>query len=270
MAAFTTNSDFFNHLNAHKTPHVFLTAETEDFDESIINAWKAEGFGVQYIPLGNGGASYTKTLHSLHDRIGVGEQYAIVGTSPLLPTAAPSHSVSWMCSAVYARAILSANGFIANMNPAFGEAATIALESQIHPKNPRICALIAYYPSAIPAPTATKYPPHMQVLVHLCGDSIGVRRNPEVLGIQGKRKTVRKRLDPGLGIGGELKLSYACYVYPDVDPGFAESDLEEFDLAATEVAWERSLRVVRRGFNMRGVEEAMERVRDQFIAGEYD
>lgn len=65
------------------------------------------------------------------------------------------------------------------------------------------------------------------MLVHLAGAEVGVTRNTEVLGIQGKRKTVRKRLDPGEGYGGSLKLGYQAYTYEACEPGFAEHDLDE-------------------------------------------
>jgi hypothetical protein len=66
----------------------------------------------------------------------------------------------------------------------------------------------------------------VKVLVHLAGKEIGVRKTPEALGIQGKRKTVRKRIDPGEGYGGSLRLGYQAYTYDGSEPGFAESDLD--------------------------------------------
>lgn len=91
--SFSASSEpFFSHLNVHKTPHVFLTAETDDFDENIIDAWQDEGFKTYYVPLGDGGPAYTKKIHSLADNIGVGENYAIVGNSPS-PSAISSTSV---------------------------------------------------------------------------------------------------------------------------------------------------------------------------------
>ena len=64
------------------TPKVYITAESDnpaDFDEVIIEQWRDEGFQVQYLPFGDGGKAYTKTLHSLGHGLGVGESYAIVG-----------------------------------------------------------------------------------------------------------------------------------------------------------------------------------------------
>jgi len=86
------------------------------------------------------------------------------------------------------------------------------------------------------------------VLVHLAGGVVGVRRNPEVLGIQGKRKTYRRKVGPGIGTGGFMKLGYPAYTYEGVESGFAESDLDEYDKVAERVAWSRSLATIRKGF----------------------
>jgi hypothetical protein len=74
-----------------------------------------------------------------------------------------------------------------------------------------------------------------------------VTRTQQVLGLQGKRRTIRKRIDPGLGAGGTLNLSYPTYTY-DAEPGFAEHDLDEYERISAEVAWTRSLDTVRRAF----------------------
>ena len=77
---------------------------------------------------------------------------------------------------------------------------------------------------------------------------MGVRRTPEVLGIQGKKKTYRRKVGPGIGIGGFMRLGYPAYYYDGVQPGFAESDLDEYDKVAERVAWSRSLATIRKGF----------------------
>ena len=102
------------------------------------------------------------------------------------------------------------------------------------------------------------------VLMHLAGGDIGVRRNQELLGIQGKRKTVRKRMARGLGVGGEMKLGCLSYKYEGVEPGFAEHDLEDFDPIAEDLAWSRTLQVLRDAF---GIKVDLERVRDQHVEG---
>lgn len=137
----------------------------------------------------------------------------------------------------------------------------MALEAHLKPNNPRLCAVVAYYPISIPQVT-TKYPPGVKVLVHLVGDDIGVIRNPEVLGIQGKRKTVKKRLDPGAGYGGSLDLAYPAYTYDGVEPGFAEHDLEEYNAVAEGLAFSRSLGLLRKAFRK---ESDIELVRDRLL-----
>lgn len=99
-------------------------------------------------------------------------------------------------------------------------------------------------------------------MVHLAqgsGDdeTVGVVRQPEVLGIQAKKRTVTKRVTPGIGAGGLLeKMKYPAYTYEGVDPGFAEHDLDQYDAVADAIAWSRSLSIVRRGF---GAEVHLER-----------
>lgn len=122
--------------------------------------------------------------------------------------------------------------------------------------------IVAYYPSAIPTPT-TKYPLSVKVLVHLAGTEIGVRRNPEVLGIQAKRKTVHKRIDPGEGYGGSLRLGYKAYTYQGSEPGFAEHDLDEYDPIAESVAFTRSLATLHKAFR---IESSVEITRDDLVA----
>ncbi|KAI9712323.1 MAG: hypothetical protein M1820_001536 [Bogoriella megaspora] len=194
-------------------PKLYITAETTDFDEVTLQHWRDEGFDVEYLPLENEGGpkAYVERLKTLHNGLGVGDYYGIV---------------------------------------AYGDAAALCLEAHIKPNNTKLCALVAYYPSSIPAPQ-THYPQSMSVLVHLTvGEEIGVNRNPEVLGIQGKRRTVRKRVDPGSGAGGELNLGYKAYTYEDVEAGFAEHDLDEYDKVAARLAWSRSLAAVRKGFRI--------------------
>lgn len=122
---------------------------------------------------------------------------------------------------------------------------------------------MAYYPSAIPQPAGTKFPLGIRVLVHLAGSEIDVARNTEVLGIQGKRKTTRKRIDPGEGYGGSLKLSYKAYNYPGAEPGFAEHDLDEYDPIAESVAFTRTLSTLHKGFRL---EPNVEGTRDELVS----
>ena len=211
---------FLSKFNDPKSCRVFVTAETDsgaEFDQVTLRHWREEGFQVEFIPYGQGGKAYANTLKSLDKNFGLGEHFAVV---------------------------------------AFGDAATVCMETFRH-NTPRLCALVVYYPSAITDPHSS-FPIHMRVLVHLAGVEVGVTRNPEILGIQAKRKTVRKRISPGKGTGGLLtNLAYPSYTYQDVEPGFAEHDLDEYDKVAERLAWSRSLSVVRKAF---GVEVELEKV----------
>ncbi|KAF2743990.1 hypothetical protein M011DRAFT_450211 [Sporormia fimetaria CBS 119925] len=213
----------------HSTPLLYITAEDDDFDSETIRAWQDEGFQVQYLPVGNGGKTYVNMLRHLGDNLSIGERYAIV---------------------------------------AFGDAAAICLDvySEFSASTSKLCALVAYYPSSIPDPTH-RMSSSFRVLVHLALGTnpdeavVGVTRRPEVLGIQGKRRTVQKRITPGIGAGGlQSKIRYPVYAYEAVDVGFAEHDLDEYDEVADAIAWSRSLSMVRRGF---GAEVDLERVWDQ-------
>jgi hypothetical protein len=59
---------------------------------------------------------------------------------------------------------------------------------------------------------------------------------------------VTKRIDPGIGTGGTLKIGYPTYTYVDAEPGFAEHDLDEYERVSAELAWTRTLDVLRRAF----------------------
>lgn len=131
---------------------------------------------------------------------------------------------------------------------AFGDAASICLQTFINGA-PKLSGLIAYYPSSIPDAKNATFSPSLQVVVHLAGDQIGVNRNQAVLGIQGKRRTVTKRLTSGLGTGGTQDFSFPCYTYHGAQPGFAEHDLDEYDRISDGIAWARSLAAIRSAFS---------------------
>jgi hypothetical protein len=107
---------------------------------------------------------------------------------------------------------------------------------------------------------------HTTVLVHLVGDMIKVIRTPEVLGIQGKKKIIDKRIGDGAGLGGALRLSFQAFKYHGVEEGFAESDLDEYDGAAAGLAWSRSLGVVRKALR---ISSDIERIRDDQLDREF-
>lgn len=108
--------------------------------------------------------------------------------------------------------------------------------------------LVAYYPTAIPDPQG-RFPSGIRALVHLAaGEEIGVIRQSQMVGIQGKRRVSRTTIEGGPGTGGKLHLAYQSYTY-DADPGFAERDLDEYDGICAELAWTRSVAAARRAFS---------------------
>lgn len=100
---------------------------------------------------------------------------------------------------------------------AYGDAAAVCLDVHIKPM-PHLCALVCYYPTTIPSPK-TKYPPHLQLTVHLAAS-------------QG------------------FAPAFPSYTYQGVQPGFAEHDLEEYNKVAAGLAWTRTLGAVRKGFKI--------------------
>ncbi|KAL7629823.1 hypothetical protein AAE478_001346 [Parahypoxylon ruwenzoriense] len=193
-------------------PKLYITAEDDDFDMITLNEWRSEGFDAEYIPMGNGGNEYRMKVESLSKRnLGPCETYGIV---------------------------------------AYGDAASFCLQHfHVMGNNPefRLCCLIAYYPTRIPDPR-TKFPSNILVLVHLAnGQEVGVVKQPQIVGIQGKKRITKSTIDRGIGTGGQLKMEYPSYSYAST-PGFAEHDLDEFDRVSAELAWSRSLAVARRAF----------------------
>jgi len=123
--------------------------------------------------------------------------------------------------------------------------------------------LIAYYPTSIPDPQG-RFPSSIQALVHLAGEDVGVVKQSQMVGIQGKRHVTRKKVDRGLGTGGSLNLAYPAYRY-EAQPGFAEHDLEEYDRVCAELAWSRSLAAAREAFQ---IDPELEMVLEKNIHGE--
>jgi len=113
---------------------------------------------------------------------------------------------------------------------AYGGAAAICLDVCIKPM-PHLATLVAYYPTTIPS-RKTKYPPHLEVITHLAA-------------IQG------------------FAPAFNSYIYQDVQPGFAEHDLDEFDKVACGLAWTRTLAGLRKGFK---VEANLEKIWEEHLA----
>lgn len=113
---------------------------------------------------------------------------------------------------------------------AYGDAATVCLDVATKPMA-HCCGLVCYYPTRIPHPNQ-KYPSQLHLVVH-------------VAEIQ------------------NLTAGFLIFVYPDVDEGFAEHDLDQFDHVSADLAWSRSLRAVRRGFKQ---DVDLDAVKDSFSA----
>ena len=80
---------------------------------------------------------------------------------------------------------------------------------------PKLCALVAYYPT-IPLPPKTVYPPLLQVVVHMTGSQ-------------------------------PMKPAFKYYEY-EARPGFAEHNNVNYNAVEAGLAWSRTLGCVRKGF----------------------
>lgn len=65
-------------------PKVVITAEDHEFDRHIIQNWRAEGFEVSYLPFIGSRKDFVYSLQHLHDRLELGDDYAIVGLLALI------------------------------------------------------------------------------------------------------------------------------------------------------------------------------------------
>lgn len=216
-------------------PRLWITSGDPEFDSTTaLNEWRAEGFNAEFLPMAPGAKGpgahkeYRARLASLHKTSGLGpcETFGIV---------------------------------------AYGDAASQCLEYfHILDNNPdfKLALLVAYYPTKIPDPRG-RFPGGVQVLVHLAGESVGVVRQSQMVGIQGRKRVGKKKIDRGIGTGNLVQMSYSAFSYPEADPGFAETDLDAYDKVAADLAWDRSLAAARKAFrwdtNVMGVvEENME------------
>ncbi|KAI2633567.1 NTF2-like protein [Hypomontagnella submonticulosa] len=211
-------------------PKLYITSEDEEFDLVTLAEWRDEGFEVEYVPMGAGGNEYKMKIESLsRAKLGPCETFGIV---------------------------------------AYGDAAAFCLEHfHIMDNNPefKLCCLIAYYPTRIPDPR-TKFPGGINVLVHLAsGEEVGIVKQTQMVGIQGKKRTTRQTIDRGMGAGGTLQMAYPSYTY-DATPGFAEHDLDEFDRVSAELSWSRSLAMARRAFRK---DVDLERVFEENVNGKF-
>lgn len=195
-------------------PKLYITSEEEDFDPLTIEEWKNEGFDVEYLSIeGCGGAKgYLERIKGLSaQKMDPCSKFGIV---------------------------------------AFGDAAAVCMEHyHVLDNNPefKLGMLVAYYPTSIPDPKG-RFPNAIATLVHLpTGEEIGITKRSQMVGIQGKRRTTRSKVQSGFGVGGSLTLAYPSYTYR-AEAGFAEHDMEEYNRVAAELAWSRSLATARKTF----------------------
>jgi hypothetical protein len=224
----TSGNSFLTSFNT-ATPKLYITAETSsaaDFDQATLRQWRDEGFDITYLPYGEGAGARACFITTLK------ELHRSMGVGDSF-------------------------GVVA-----FGDAAEACLET-FRGTSARLKCLVAYYPGAIPDP-ASSFPIGVKVVVHLAGGEIGVTRAREVLGLQGKRRTVSRKMPAGSETGGRLDLAYPSYTYHGMEPGFAEHDLGEYDRGAARLAWTRSLQCVRAAF---GVETDLEGIWEKHLAG---
>lgn len=200
----------FLYNNASGKARLCISAETPDFDTETLRNWRDEGFDVIYVPYDGDQREYVARLKSVKEGLGVGENYAVL---------------------------------------AFGDAASFCLDYYLKPTNcSRLCALVTYYPTNIPD-TRSRYPPSVRILTHLAGTTVDVTTIPTLVGLQGKKKRRTRQINPGMGTGERLNIGHTAYTYEYVQPGFAEHDLDEYDRLACDLAFSRTLQVLRRGFN---------------------
>jgi hypothetical protein len=85
MPPLTTNVNTTGFLSGsnfhqHRPPRLYVTAESDDFDDVTLQDLRDEGFNVAYVPMGNGGKEYAQQLDSLSRAgLGVRETFAVIG-----------------------------------------------------------------------------------------------------------------------------------------------------------------------------------------------
>ena len=60
-------------------PRLYVTADDDEFDSTLLQHFEEEGFHTTYLPLGKDGKAYRESLRHLADDLELGENYAIIG-----------------------------------------------------------------------------------------------------------------------------------------------------------------------------------------------
>ncbi len=104
----------------------------------------------------------------------------------------------------------------------------------------------------------------MRILTHLAGEAIDVITIPTVLGLQGKKKRSTRQINPGIGVGEQLEIGHRAYTYSESEPGFAEVDQDEYNRLDADLAFTRSLEVLRRAY---GQDRDLEKPWEEHLQG---
>ena len=91
----------------------------------------------------------------------------------------------------------------------------------------KLCALVAYAPTSLPSwfhESTTGYPNSLSICAHLSEG--GIKKKPK----HNERPKCK------------------CYEYPGAEEGFAQTKRLQYDAKSAELAWSRSLDVIRKGF----------------------
>ena len=62
-----------------RPPRLYLTADDDEFDGTILQHFREEGFDVSYLPMGDSVKAYKDSLRHLADDLELGENYAVIG-----------------------------------------------------------------------------------------------------------------------------------------------------------------------------------------------
>ncbi|OJJ06769.1 hypothetical protein ASPVEDRAFT_88056 [Aspergillus versicolor CBS 583.65] len=228
MASVTINAPSGGFLYSNsRNARLIITAETPEFDREFVEAWLKEGFNVVYVPYSEDEKEYARRLTAVKEGLSVGDNYGII---------------------------------------AFGDAAAFCLEYYLKPNNvSRLCALVCYYPTSIPD-IRSHYPQTVRILTHLAGEVIDVITTPTVLGLQGKKKRTTRQINPGIGVGEQLEIGHRAYTYSESEPGFAEVDQEEYNRLDADLAFTRSLEMLRRAY---GQDRDLEKPWEEHLQGKF-
>ncbi|EEQ31858.1 hypothetical protein McanMca71_007807 [Microsporum canis] len=170
------------HFSWDKTnPNIVIAADSADFDPLIFEEFKEEGFDIALLPHTDSPKRFDSQLQGLQDSMEFGNKYAIV---------------------------------------AYGEAAALVLEACVKPM-PRLCAVVAYYPTRLPNFEARSIS-SLSLKIHLAGS---------------------QSLIP-IGKG-------RCYAYAHSEVGFAQHDSPQYDPVTARLAWTRTVACLREGFEMK-------------------